>query len=152
MNSIIESSEVTAVIQSFLAINEGDESAKDLILAIGAELLDVSSDTMLEMVNLPVQTKEPRPKKILLMFDFQTGDADCPYWTEFAVVYGEWEDLPKIEKLGVNASRHYSAAGEDAEYEDVVKDVLRKSGFRWEYVENCIGNIPSCDMFHRFEI
>ena len=51
MNTIIEPSDVVNVIKSFLAINEGDEATEDLILAIGAELLDVSIDTMCEMVN-----------------------------------------------------------------------------------------------------
>lgn len=50
MNQIIDPSDVVAVVQSFLSVNEGDETTEELILAIGAELLDVSIDTMSEMV------------------------------------------------------------------------------------------------------
>lgn len=51
MNTIIEKEDIIAVIKSFMDINAGDEASEELILAIGAELLDVSSDTMNEMVS-----------------------------------------------------------------------------------------------------
>lgn len=47
----IEKEDIIAVIKSFMDINAGDEASEELILAIGAELLDVSSDTMNEMVS-----------------------------------------------------------------------------------------------------
>lgn len=50
MNKLIEPEDVIAVIKSFMDINAGDEATEDLLLAVGAELLDVSSDTMNEMV------------------------------------------------------------------------------------------------------
>lgn len=50
MNTIIFPEDVANVIQSFYLCNEGDDATVDLILAIGAELLDISSDTMLEMI------------------------------------------------------------------------------------------------------
>ena len=50
MNQIIAPEDVIEVIKSFLSCNEGDESTECLILSIGAELLDVSVDTMLEMI------------------------------------------------------------------------------------------------------
>lgn len=49
MNRLIEDSDVIGVIKSFLAINEGDDATEYLILCIGAELLDVSVDTMMEL-------------------------------------------------------------------------------------------------------
>lgn len=52
MNTMIFPEDVDNVIQSFLMANKGDEATEDLILAIGAELLDISIDTMLERVNL----------------------------------------------------------------------------------------------------
>lgn len=48
--NIIEKEDVIAVIKSFMDINAGNEASEDLILAIGAKLLDVSSDAMNKMV------------------------------------------------------------------------------------------------------
>lgn len=50
MNNIIAPEDVIEVVKSFIACNDGDEATEDLILAIGAELLDVSIDTMLTMI------------------------------------------------------------------------------------------------------
>ena len=52
MNTVIFPEDVTNVIQSFVLISGGDESSVNLILAIGAELLDISSDTMAEMIDV----------------------------------------------------------------------------------------------------
>lgn len=52
MNTILFPEDVVNVIQSFLLINQGDTATQDLIIAIGAQLLDVSEDTMIEMCNL----------------------------------------------------------------------------------------------------
>ena len=51
MNTILFPEDVVNVCQSFLLVNQGDESTQGLILAIGAELLDVSVDTINEMCN-----------------------------------------------------------------------------------------------------
>ena len=50
MNQIIMPEDVIEVVKSFLSCNEGDESIELLILSMGAELLDVSIDTLLEMI------------------------------------------------------------------------------------------------------
>ena len=50
MNTIIFPEDVDNVIQSFMLVNNGDEATEALILAIGAELLDISSDTMVERI------------------------------------------------------------------------------------------------------
>lgn len=50
MNTLIFPEDVANVIQVFYKENEGDEATTDIILAIGAELLDVSMDTMFEMI------------------------------------------------------------------------------------------------------
>lgn len=50
MNSILFPEDVCNVIQAFLMVNDGDEATENLILSIGAELLDVSTDTMYDMV------------------------------------------------------------------------------------------------------
>ena len=50
MNTMITHEDVIAVMKSFLAWNEGDEATECLILSIGAELLDVSEETLMEMI------------------------------------------------------------------------------------------------------
>ena len=50
MNQIITPEDVIAVMKTFLAYNEGDEATECLILSIGAELLDVSEETLMEMI------------------------------------------------------------------------------------------------------
>lgn len=52
MNNWIEPVNVVECVKSFLAINKGDEGAEDLIIAIGAELLDVSVDKFVEMIEV----------------------------------------------------------------------------------------------------
>ena len=50
MNKIIFPEDVANPIQSFVLQNEGDEDTIALLLAVGADLLDVSPDTMMEMI------------------------------------------------------------------------------------------------------
>ena len=50
MRTIIFPEDVDNVIQSFILVNNGDEVTENLILAIGAELLDISVDTMAERI------------------------------------------------------------------------------------------------------
>ena len=50
MNQVIFPEDVDNVIQSFVLVNNGDEATENLILAIGAELLDISVDTMAERI------------------------------------------------------------------------------------------------------
>lgn len=50
MNSIIEAADVIAVVKSFCDINKNDKSTIELIMEIGAELLDVSVDTIHKMM------------------------------------------------------------------------------------------------------
>ena len=50
MNILIVPKDVDAVIKSFMFVNEGDAATENLILAIGAELLDISVDTMAERI------------------------------------------------------------------------------------------------------
>ena len=51
MNTIVFPEDVVNVIQSFCLNNRGDGATTDLLLAVGAELLDISSDKMLEMID-----------------------------------------------------------------------------------------------------
>lgn len=51
MNTIILPGDVVNVVRSFLSINDGDESTERLILSIGCELLDISEDEIIEMLD-----------------------------------------------------------------------------------------------------
>lgn len=51
MNSILVPEDVVNTIKSFVAWNEGDGDTISLLLSVGAELLDISSDTMYEMIS-----------------------------------------------------------------------------------------------------
>jgi len=51
MNEIIFPDDIVAIVKSFLDVNDGDEATQDVILAIGAEILDISTDTMYGMVS-----------------------------------------------------------------------------------------------------
>lgn len=50
MNQVLFPEDIDNVIQSFILVNNGDEATENLILAIGAELLDISADTMAERI------------------------------------------------------------------------------------------------------
>ena len=49
-NALIERDDVVAVVGSFLACNRGDGNTEELLLSVGAELLDISEDTMADIV------------------------------------------------------------------------------------------------------
>lgn len=51
MNQILLPEDVVHVMDSFCRCNEGDESSTNLILNIGAELLDISPDKLLNMIH-----------------------------------------------------------------------------------------------------
>lgn len=50
MNKIVASEDIIKVIKNFLSYNDGDEITEDLILAIGAEMLGISDDRLLEII------------------------------------------------------------------------------------------------------
>lgn len=50
MNAMIFPEDIANVVQSFCMANDGDEATQALIISIGAELLDISQDKMLEMI------------------------------------------------------------------------------------------------------
>ena len=50
MNTMLFPEDVANVVQSFSLCNKDDEATTDLLLAVGAELLDISTDKMLEMI------------------------------------------------------------------------------------------------------
>lgn len=77
--------------------------------------------------------------KILLVFNFETGDASCPWWQEIAVVYGSKENALQIEDS--LCSYCDSTECEDKDYGEMVVDVLNASGLKWEKANK----IPECD-------
>lgn len=50
MNTMLFPEDVANAIQSFVMINEGDEATVALLLAIGAELLDITVEEMEAMI------------------------------------------------------------------------------------------------------
>lgn len=50
MNQLIFPEDIVCVIRSFVNINKGDDATCDIIIAIGAEMLDISHDKMSEML------------------------------------------------------------------------------------------------------
>lgn len=57
MNTMLFPEDVANVIQSFYLCNKGDEATTDLLLTVGAELLDISPDKMLKMITEGVLMK-----------------------------------------------------------------------------------------------
>lgn len=84
--------------------------------------------------------------KILVVFNFETGDRDCRYWQETRVVQCDKEQLIEIEDCF--SSYLDSELSEDKEYEDMVDEVLSSTNLQWS---NPI-NIPECDYMHTFWI
>lgn len=50
MNNLIEPVNVIEAVKSFCAVNEGDDATIDIVISLGAELLDVSQDRFIEMM------------------------------------------------------------------------------------------------------
>lgn len=50
MNTILFPEDVANAIQSFVMVNKGDEATVALLLAIGAELLDITVEEMEDMI------------------------------------------------------------------------------------------------------
>ncbi len=77
MNEIIAKEDVIAVIKSFIDVNDGDEATEAVILSIGGELLDVSSDKMLALIKDGVGSK---PKmQMIARFNLQGFGIDAVY-------------------------------------------------------------------------
>lgn len=51
MNTMLFREDVADAIRSFVMVNEGDEATVELILAIGAELLDITVEEMDAMIH-----------------------------------------------------------------------------------------------------
>lgn len=53
MLQAIEGEHIVATIKSFCEVNEGDENTQSLLVAVGAEILDVSEDRFQELMSEP---------------------------------------------------------------------------------------------------
>ena len=51
MNEVIYWEDVVETIKSYFKCNDGDEATQDLIISIGAEILNVSWDTLNDMMH-----------------------------------------------------------------------------------------------------
>ena len=54
MRHVVFLEDVVNVIQSFCMLNEGDDATTALILSIGAQLLDIFTNEMYELIGLEV--------------------------------------------------------------------------------------------------
>ena len=81
-----------------------------------------------------------KTNKILVLFNFETGEPHCPYWQVLAVV--NEDDFDKEELEDCFMSYLDSSASDDKEFEDMVKDILSSLDWKWEL----IGAIPACDL------
>lgn len=50
MNDIVCAEDVISVIKRFYKLNEADEATTSIILVIGSDILDISVDSMLDLV------------------------------------------------------------------------------------------------------
>ena len=49
----IAADDVIGVVEEFMVANAGDSATESIILAMGGEILGISSDALLEKLNLP---------------------------------------------------------------------------------------------------
>jgi hypothetical protein len=91
MNKLIMQEDAIEVIKSFLSCNRGDEATEYLILAIGAELLDVSVDTLLEECRYESFTAVIYEDDGIIAADFSTYD-DKDEAIKFAK-YHNWDEV-----------------------------------------------------------
>ena len=82
-------------------------------------------------------------KKVLLVFNFETGDESCKYWQVLTTITGNRRNVAEIEDSF--ASYCDSDAADDKTYEEMVEEVLDESHLDWSFIG---GKIPECDYMH----
>ena len=51
MNNFVAAEDIISVIKEYLKLDNGDENTEEIIISIGAEILCISPDKLLEMIN-----------------------------------------------------------------------------------------------------
>lgn len=51
MNNFVAAEDIISVIKEYFKLNNGDENTEEIIISIGAEILCISPDKLLEMIN-----------------------------------------------------------------------------------------------------
>lgn len=85
-------------------------------------------------------------KNIILLFAFETGDKDCPYYQILVSV----SDVETIDYGSIEDSLSSyidCKENEDNEFETVVEDVMDASGLAWSFVAS---KIPESEAVHTF--
>ena len=83
-------------------------------------------------------------RDIIIVFNFETGDASCPFWTETAMIHGRPEDVNEL--IDSITSCCDSVDYEDSSYQELLTDVLNASGLPWQPLSwDHVGRIPECD-------
>ena len=80
--------------------------------------------------------------RTILQFNFETGDASCKYYQVYIIV--ESQNTPLTQDVlytledSIMSYLDSTAADDDPEYEDTVKDIMRESGLAWSFVATVI--------------
>lgn len=85
----------------------------------------------------------------LIIFEFETGDSTCPFWTEIAVVNIGNKDYYNAHKEIEDCISSYfdSSASEDKPYDEAVADILNSFKFKWQEYSGR-ATIEFCFVFH----
>lgn len=51
MNNVVVKDDIIGVLKDFLKFNDGDECTQDLLISFAAEILGVSSDSLVDYIN-----------------------------------------------------------------------------------------------------
>lgn len=83
----------------------------------------------------------------LLILNFETGDTDQAYYTVMVVIHHKCNanDFYTIEdKLD-----SFVEQNDDFEFENIVEEVLKQSGYEWDFIK---GKIPECENAYTIHI
>lgn len=83
--------------------------------------------------------------RYLVIFNFETGDPQIPYWREIAMVKGSDADIDELED---NISSYCEYVGDDFDdcYSDALEEILDASSLEYTPITwKHSGEIPACD-------
>lgn len=136
MNEIITKEDVIAVIKSFIDVNDGDEATAAIILGIGGELLDISSDKMLEALGRADSIGLKPKMQMIARFNLQGHNINDVYTGGFNFTI-DGKDIPfDFDASGTNKQitgewlyeSGYGAFFNEFTISDVYDSELRKLG------------------------
>lgn len=78
----------------------------------------------------------------LILFHFETGEPDCPYWTIMVIAKGNF-DADILDDI----LDEIQEDNPEMEFEDVVENAMNQLKCEWESVD---GIIPACTGWYEF--